>query len=35
MIRLLCLGDVVSRAGVEALENGGMRRLRENTHRIW
>ena len=29
MIKLLCLGDVVSRAGVEALENGGMKKLRE------
>ncbi len=29
MIKLLCLGDVVGCAGVDALENGGMRRLRE------
>lgn len=29
MIKILCLGDVVSRCGVEALENGGMRKLRE------
>lgn len=29
MIKLLCLGDVVGRAGVTALENGGLRRLRE------
>jgi len=29
MIKLLCLGDVVGRAGTEALENGGMRKLRE------
>jgi len=29
MIRLLCLGDVVGEAGVYALENGGMKRLRE------